>query len=117
MLAPFLYAASGLTIVLPELKFNYMTKTIVHVSSCLLNELHERLVLLPTYFRAKVAEECQWSIPTYYRKVKVKQVGDKVVSVLSNAERDKIAMVFQEMVAEALNDCQKYPQKKGGSGD
>ena len=85
-----------------------MTKTIDHVSSCLLNEFHEKLVLLPTYFRAKVAEECQWSIPTYYRKVRGKQVGDKVVSVLSNAERDKIVAVFREVIVEALNGCQKH---------
>jgi len=112
MPAPFLCAGSWLTIVLPEQKFNYMTKTIDHVSSCLLNQMHERLVSLPTYFRAKVAEECQWSIPTYYRKVKGKIVGDKVVSVLSNAERDKIVAVFREMMAEALNDCQRYSGRR-----
>jgi len=94
-----------------------MTKTIDHVSSCLLNEMHDRLVSLPTYFRAKVAEECQWSIPTYYRKVKGKQVGDKVVSVLSNAERDKIVAVFQEVIVEALNECRKFSAKKGGVED
>lgn len=117
MPAPFLCAASGLTIVLPKPKFNYMKKTIEHVSSCLLNKLHERLVLLPTYFRAKVTEECQWSMPTYYRKVKGKRVGDKVVSVLSNAERDKIVAVFREVMTEALGDCQGDSGKKIGAGD
>lgn len=89
-----------------------MTKTIDHVSSCLLNELHERLASLPTYFRAKVTEECQWSIPTYYRKVKGKREGDGVVSVLSNAERDKIVAVFREVVMEALSECQQCSRKK-----
>lgn len=94
-----------------------MTKTIDYASSCLLNEFHEKLVLLPTYFRTKVAEECQWSIPTYYRKVKGKRVGDKVISVLSNAERDKIVAVFREVVVEALGACQQYSGKKEGAGE
>jgi len=94
-----------------------MTKTIDHVSSCLLNEFHEKLVLLPTYFRAKVAEECQWSIPTYYRKVRGKQVGDRVISVLSNAERDKIMEVFREVMIETLSGCSKQAGKEVGVGN
>lgn len=113
MPAPFLCAATGLTIVLPEPKFSYMTKTVDYATpNELLKELHLKLTALPIYFRSKVAEECQWSIPTYYRKMKERLPGSKTkrntFPLLSNAEKDKVVSVFYEVMAEAWNDCQRY---------
>ena len=94
-----------------------MKKTIDPAPNGLLKEFHLKLVTLPTYFRAKVAEECHWSLPTYYRKMKGKRLGSKtkgkVISLLSNAERDKIVAIFYEVMTEAWNDCQKYSGKRG----
>lgn len=49
-----------------------------------LMDIHDRFMNLFTMFRAKVCEECNYSVPTYYRKVKGKEKS------ISNAEREKI---------------------------
>lgn len=90
-----------------------MTKTLDYAApNDLLKELHLKLIALPIYFRSKVTEECQWSIPTYYRKMKGRLPSSKTkrnaAPLLSNAEKDKVVSVFYEVMAEAWNDCQKY---------
>lgn len=115
MPALFLCAVTRLTIVLQGPKFNYMMKTIDPTPNCLLKEFHSRLIQLPNYFRAKVTEECRWSVPTYYRKMKEGRVSGTTkrdISALSNAERDKIVAIFYEVMAEAWNNSQRYSGKE-----
>jgi NMD protein affecting ribosome stability and mRNA decay len=65
--------------------------------------IHTLLSKLPVTFREKVCEECNWSTPTFYRKVRSDAAKD-----LSNAEKEMIAAVIKEVVDE-LNETLKYP--------
>lgn len=51
---------------------------------------------MPNEFRDKVEVECNWSTPTYYRKMK----ADNSAAQLSNAEREKIIALLGENLAE-----------------
>lgn len=67
-----------------------------------LNKLHSAFTASATRFRERVCEECNYSVPTFYRKVRS---GDriengKLVSVLSNAEKGKIREIAEEVRGE-----------------
>ncbi|MFX1706895.1 hypothetical protein PV783_23190 [Chitinophaga sp. CC14] len=57
-----------------------------------LNKLHSAFTASAIHFRERVCEECNYSVPTFYRKVRSRDgiENGRVVSVLSNAEKDKI---------------------------
>lgn len=61
-------------------------------------DLHARLFDQPIRFRDRVCEECNWSVPTFYRKMKAVHKTDngKLIPALSNAEADMILRVFDE---------------------
>ncbi|HVI45212.1 MAG TPA: hypothetical protein VM802_10090 [Chitinophaga sp.] len=63
----------------------------------LLLAMHKQLAKAITNFRKKVSAECRWSPPTYYRKMRAKDVLDRKnrgVAPLSNAEKDKISSLY-----------------------
>ncbi|MDR6569935.1 hypothetical protein [Chitinophaga ginsengisegetis] len=64
-----------------------------------LNKLHAAFTTMPIRFRERVCEECNYSNPTFYRKVRgVNTVENrKVIQVLSNAEKAKIREVAEEV--------------------
>lgn len=70
-----------------------------------LNKLHTAFTAMPIRFRERVCEECNYSNPTFYRKVRgVNRVEDKkVIHVLSNAEKAKIKEVAEEVRMEFEN--------------
>lgn len=74
--------------------------------SNMLRDIHKRMNQLPITFRARVCEECNWSVPTFYRKMrcvdKVDPETSKVTPVLSNAERDKIMAVMEEVYMDRM---------------
>jgi hypothetical protein len=55
-----------------------------------------RLIEIPNEFRDKVETECNWSTPTYYRKMK----AETSASSLSNSEREKIVALLGQSLAE-----------------
>lgn len=67
--------------------------------------LHEYYTSLPIVIRDSICKDCNWSIPTYYRKVK--DGIDKRVkydrSNLSNAERAKIVDICRERFLQAID--------------
>lgn len=54
--------------------------------------LHTAFTNVPLRFRELVCEECDYSIPTFYRKVRGrdKVVEGRLILALSKAEKDKI---------------------------
>lgn len=68
-------------------------------------DLHTLFSALPTTFREYVCEECNWSTPTFYRKIRTKDTVDpensrQLVSAISKAEKEKnieiAAMLFEK---------------------
>jgi len=83
-----------------------------------LQDVHSRMINLPIYFRERVCEECAWSVPTFYRKMRsVNKPGgldkDKIIPSLSNAEKEKIIAVMDEVYQGFWNYCDKYRKKPG----
>lgn len=70
----------------------------------MLNDIYTRLLAFPIHFRDKVGEECLWSTPTFYRKV-------KQPLNISNAERDKVMAVFDEAFEELWDYLEKYRRR------
>lgn len=70
-----------------------------------LNKLHAAFTTIPVRFRERICEECNYSTPTYYRKVRgiSKIENKKVVHILSNAENAKIREVAEEVRSEFEN--------------
>lgn len=70
-----------------------------------LNKLHAAFITIPVRFRERVCEECNYSTPTFYRKVRgVNKIENKkVIHALSNAEKAKIEEVAEEVRREFEN--------------
>lgn len=64
----------------------------------LLKKLHLLFVVSPNAFRDKVLQECDWSVPTFYRKIR-----DPLS--LSNAEKEKILQIAVEQASSAHDFC------------
>lgn len=67
----------------------------------LLSDLHGEMIQLPKSFRESVCQECGWSEATFYRKTKTKKA-------FSNAERDKILAVGDNLLKTLLAHSNKY---------
>lgn len=83
----------------------------------MLQVLHTRLFDVPITFRDRVCEECSWSIPTFYRKMKAidrySSSGKKrLAPALSNAEKEMIVTVLDEVYASFITYCDKYREGK-----
>lgn len=77
-----------------------------------LADIHLQLSDFSIAFREHLCEECAWSIPTFYRKMRcVDKLSEakqlKVIPALSNAEKDKIIAVLDER----FNTLKKYLEK------
>jgi hypothetical protein len=82
----------------------------------MLQDIHSSLINFPIRFREKVCEECSWSVPTFYRKMRgldkpAADTGRKVVPALSNAEKEKIIAVVDEVFRELWDYCDQYRKK------
>ncbi|TWF44677.1 hypothetical protein FHW36_101598 [Chitinophaga polysaccharea] len=72
-------------------------------------QIHTMLSKLPVIFRERVCEECNWSTPTFYRKMRGRDKphptdSKKVIPSLSNAEKQKIIEVMNEVYYQAGTD-------------
>lgn len=67
-----------------------------------LNKLHSAFTASAIRFRERVCEECNYSVPTFYRKVRSEDriENGRVISVLSNAEKGKIREIAEEVRGE-----------------
>jgi hypothetical protein len=66
---------------------------------------------LPVNFRERVCEECNWSIPTFYRKVRLMDTTDnegKTITALSNAEKEMIQDVMKEVYDQLGEELQLF---------
>jgi len=82
----------------------------------LLQDVHSRMINLPIYFRERVCAECAWSIPTFYRKMRsASKPGalekDRITPTLSNAEKEKIIAVLDEVYQGFWEYCDQYRKK------
>lgn len=68
-----------------------------------LMDIHDRFMNLLIMFRAKVCEECTYSLPTYYRKAK----GEE--KAISNAEREKIKDIEKECIRHLMQRAGMLP--------
>lgn len=71
----------------------------------MLSDIYSKLMDFPIFFRDKVGEECLWSTPTFYRKL-------KNIANLSNAEREKVISIFDESFKELWDYLEKYRRPK-----
>ncbi|WP_217601978.1 hypothetical protein [Chitinophaga sp. GbtcB8] len=78
-----------------------MKQTIDPGPGNMLKDIYSRLIAFPIFFRDHVGQECLWSTPTFYRKM-------RDVTILSNAEKEKIIAVFDEAFEELWDYCEKY---------
>lgn len=77
-------------------------------STNILFDIHECFINSAILFRKEVCKECDWSIPTYYRKVRSvdkpnQHFKDKIIPALSNAEKAGI-LRKAKLVAQEIND-------------
>lgn len=64
-----------------------------------LSILHDHFTKMPHTIRETVCKECNWSTPTFYRKLRYQaldQSDARRPAVLSNAEKDCILRVTKE---------------------
>ncbi|MRG46328.1 hypothetical protein GFS24_14490 [Chitinophaga sp. SYP-B3965] len=73
-------------------------------SSNLLLHTHTELTQLPKSFRESVCHECGWSEATFYRKARGK-------NTFSNAEKEKILAVADNLLKERLEQNVSYRQR------
>ena len=62
-----------------------------------LQHIHQQLMELPQTVKKCICEECNWSLPTYYRKVK----GGEI----SNAEKEKIIAILFAQLRSTWEHC------------
>jgi hypothetical protein len=67
----------------------------------ILLDLHTTFSKLPILFRERVCEECNYSTPTFYRKMRGmdRRVDGKLVQALSRAEKEKIREIAEEVTS------------------
>jgi hypothetical protein len=70
-----------------------------------LKGFHDQFVNLTVAFREEVCNECNWSVPTFYRKMRAVDHPsfnnrNKVIPAISNAEKDKIIQISDKVLLE-----------------
>ncbi|MFY0253199.1 hypothetical protein ACDQ55_04510 [Chitinophaga sp. 30R24] len=85
----------------------------MHKQPNILLHIHTILSGLPVLFREKVCEECNWSTPTFYRKMREKDrpstsEAGKMIPALSNAEKQKILAIMEEVYTSGEAVLEKY---------
>ncbi|HEY9261234.1 hypothetical protein [Chitinophaga sp.] len=73
-------------------------------ASNVLLRIHTLMSKLPVNFRERVCEECNWSVPTFYRKIKLTEQN-----ALSNAEKEMILLVMLEVFGQLGEELKSPP--------
>jgi len=63
-----------------------------------LQHIHQQLTTMPQIVKRRICSECNWSLPTYYRKVKGAHI--------SNAEKEKISFILFDQLQQTWQCCQ-----------
>jgi hypothetical protein len=74
----------------------------------ILNCLHPTLINLPIQIRTLVCQECNWSIPTFYRKVRSGRNGKVLIS---NAEKEKILAIIYDVLTSQAEQIKSFQKK------
>jgi hypothetical protein len=77
--------------------------------------LHLLMSRLPVNFRGRVCEECNWSIPTFYRKLRLVDVSNRdgrLVAALSDAEKEIILEMMKEVYDQLGEELQSFVDHK-----
>jgi hypothetical protein len=76
--------------------------------------LHTEFTIVAKHFREKVCEECNFSLPTFYRKVRERDriIEGKCIPALSNAEKDKIREIGANIKNEFISLITDLTEKK-----
>jgi len=74
-------------------------------TSNLLNDFHLTVTHLPTVLRKEICKECNWSIPTYYRKCRTKQQDKRIYD---KEEELKIMSVYLQILQAAFDQIEKH---------
>lgn len=74
----------------------------MNMSTNVLLQIHTVFSKLPITFRERVCEECNWSLPTFYRKMRTQDTerDGKVLPALSNAEKKTIMQLMGEVYSQ-----------------
>lgn len=82
----------------------------------MLHDLHTNFSQFSLKFRELVMEECKWSCPTYYRKIRAIDKPDEnrrdvFIPALSNAEKEGILRMAHIAVDDINSFLNKYSPK------
>ena len=81
----------------------------------LLSDVYTLTEQFPALFKEKVCEECNWSVPTFYRKMrylgKIRKDKKKTVPAISNAEKDKIIDVLDQVCEDMQNRFDEFREQ------
>lgn len=78
-----------------------------------LKDVHIILSNLPFTFRDRICKQCNWSVPTFYRKMRLireRKDGDDVTlpPIVSKAEKEMIIMIMDNLIKETSDYTKKY---------
>lgn len=79
----------------------------------MLLDIHSTFSKLPVTFRELVSEECNWSTPTFYRKMRGRDKPDpnnkgKILPALSKADKGAILRKAKIAFQEITDFMEKY---------
>ena len=76
--------------------------------------LHTEFTTVAQHFRERVCEECNFSVPTFYRKVRGRNkiIDGRPIPALSNAEKDKIREIGENIKNEIISSIADLTAKK-----
>lgn len=77
--------------------------------------LHSLMSTLPVNFRGRVCEECNWSIPTFYRKLRLLDTTNRegrMVTAFSDTEKEIILKMMQEVYDQLGKELQLFVDHK-----
>ena len=76
--------------------------------------LHSEFTTVAQHLRDRVCEECNYSVPTFYRKLRSrdKVIEGRVIPALSNAEKDKIREIGEAIKEEFSASIVKITARK-----
>ncbi|RAJ85861.1 hypothetical protein CLV59_102567 [Chitinophaga dinghuensis] len=83
-----------------------------------LQQIHKAFADLPIQFRERLCQECQWSIPTFYRMIRSRNRydsnGEIVRYALSNSDASMIEIVGMEFLDTLQTEFDAFTRQQFG---
>jgi hypothetical protein len=73
----------------------------------ILHLLYPMINNIPIVIRNLICKECQWSVPTFYRKIRLDKIGN---ASISNAEREKILDIMMEVLTNLVEEIRSLEE-------